>query len=145
MNLPPFDPRDEMRALHHRLNDVFEEAFGGGGEGRETPDWSPPVDIYETDTSVVVRAELPGMNREEINVQLEGDTLTLSGTRVHTGGEDENGHRSECPRGRYRRAFTLGMPVDASRISATYIHGVLEVRLPKPAPARPRQISIETE
>ena len=106
--------------------------------------WAPPVDVAETDSEIVLYAELPGMTREDIDISLQGDTLVMRGERQfaqNTAGE--HFHRIERHYGPWRRAFQIEVPVDVAMVSATYENGVLTVRLPKKNEPQTRQIQIE--
>lgn len=107
--------------------------------------WSPAVDVVETETEIVLHAELPGVKKEEIEVQLEGDTLLIRGERsaLPNSGE-ENFHRIERRYGRFARTFQFEMPINGAQVEATYENGVLQVRLPKVA-SRARTIEIQSK
>ncbi|HEV3483970.1 MAG TPA: Hsp20/alpha crystallin family protein [Vicinamibacterales bacterium] len=144
MALVRWDPVRELAGMEvDRLNRMFAdwygEAFNRG--------WLPPVDIYETDQhEFVIKAELPEMKREDINLTFEHNVLTLRGERKfeHEAKRD-NFHRVERSYGSFSRSFTLPNTVDASRISAAYKDGVLTIRLPQRDDAKPKQISVSTE
>jgi len=107
--------------------------------------WIPAVDIYETDAhDVIIKAELPDMTREDIEVTVENDRLTLRGERkLPEGVKDEQFRRVERTYGAFTRSFTLPATVDASKVSAEYKHGVLTVKLPFREEAKPRTINVE--
>jgi HSP20 family protein len=107
--------------------------------------WIPAVDIYETDAhDVIIKAELPDMTREDIEVTVENDTLTLKGERgMPEGVKDEQFRRVERTYGTFTRSFTLPNTVDAAKVSAEYKHGVLTVKLPFREEAKPRTINVE--
>jgi HSP20 family protein len=122
-----------------RLNRMFEDFYGNARA------WVPAVDIYESNThELVIKAELPEMKREDINVTFEQNVLTLSGERKASF-EDDNGtyHRTERAHGRFTRSFTLPPAVDGARISASYKDGVLTVRVPQREEAKPKTIPVE--
>lgn len=126
----------EVDRLNRMFSDFYGETFGRG--------WMPAVDIFENDErEVVIKAELPDMKREDINLTFENGVLTLKGERRF---EDEKRrdsyHRIERQYGSFSRSFTLPNTVDASRIHATYRDGVLTVRLPQREEAKPKQISV---
>ena len=112
---------------------------------REGGSWVPAVDIYETENhDVVIKAELPDMTREDIEVTVENNTLKLSGERkVPADIKEEQFRRVERHYGAFSRSFTLPNTVDASKVSAEYKHGVLTVRLPFREEAKPRTINVE--
>jgi HSP20 family protein len=123
-----------------RLNRMFAD-FYGGQFGRN---WSPSVDIFETENhEVVLKAELPGMKREDINITFENQVLTIRGERK----EDQNVRRDRYQRlerahGTFSRSFTIPSTIDAGRIAASYRDGVLTVRLPQREEAKPKQIEV---
>ena len=129
---------DEMQRL---LGDVYrwDESVAKRGE------WMPPVDIYETDNhDLVIKAELPDMSREDIEVTVEHNTLTLRGNKkVPTDVTEEQFRRVERRYGAFNRSFTLPTTVDASKVSADYKNGVLTVKLPFREEAKPRTINVE--
>lgn len=104
--------------------------------------WSPAVDLYQTPEAITVKAELPGLKKENIAITLQDGWLTLSGERqVQRDGATEIA--SESPRGRFQRALRLPSEVDAKAIKASYTDGILTVELPKAEAAKPKQIKIE--
>ena len=107
--------------------------------------WIPPVDIYETEThDLVVKAELPDMNREDIDVVVENDTLIVRGSKkLPEGIKDEQIRRIERSYGAFTRSFTLPNTVDSTKVSAEYKNGVLTVKLPYREEAKPRSITVE--
>ena len=107
--------------------------------------WTPAVDIFETEAhDLVVKAELPGMTREDIEVVVENSTLVLKGTKKFNADvKDENYRRIERTYGTFHRSFTLPNTVDASKVSADYKNGVLTVKLPFREDAKPRTINVE--
>jgi HSP20 family protein len=106
--------------------------------------WVPPVDIYQQgDQEIVLKAELPDMTREEIDITVENHTLTIRGEKkLSSEVKDENVHRLERRYGAFSRSFTLPLTVDTARVGADYRHGVLTVRLPLREEAKPRQIKV---
>ena len=107
--------------------------------------WIPPVDIYETEAhDLVVKAELPDMTREDIEVTVEKDTLTIRGTKkLPDGIKDEQLRRIERSYGAFSRSFALPHTVDSTKVSADYKNGVLTVKLPYREEAKPRTINVE--
>ena len=129
----------EIDRLNRMFSDFYEETFSRA--------WVPPVDIYETDRhEVVLKAELPDMRREDINVTFENGVLTLKGERkFEQEVKKENFQRIERRHGSFSRSFTLPNTVDAGKISASYKDGVLTIRLPQREEARPKQIAVNVE
>jgi HSP20 family protein len=142
MTLVRWNPARELASMEiDGLNRMF-EGFYGNVRG-----WVPAVDIYETNAhELVIKAELPEMKREDINVTFEQHVLTLSGERKASL-DDDNGsyHRSERSHGRFSRSFTLPATADGTRISASYKDGVLTVRVPQREEAKPKQIAVGIE
>jgi HSP20 family protein len=105
--------------------------------------WTPAVDIYEDNDKYVVKAELPGLRKEDIQVSLEGNTLTISGERKHEEEKKEGeSYRAERFFGRFQRSVTLPTAVQAGKIDASYKDGILTVTLPKSEEAKPKQIQV---
>lgn len=125
-----------------RLNRMFDAAFSG--EPLAAGAWVPAIDIYETaEQDVVVKADLPGLKREDIKVTFENNVLTIEGERtLATEPAREQYHRVERGYGAFRRSFTLPATVDAARVEAAYHDGLLTVKLPRREEARPRQIQV---
>ena len=138
MTITRFDP---FRDLSRFFGDVYlrdEELTSRGN-------WVPPVDIYETTGhDLVIKAELPDVNREDVEVTVENNTLTLKGTKsLPTEVKEEQFRRVERRYGAFARSFTLPNTVDASKVSADYKNGVLTVKLPYREEAKPRTINVE--
>ena len=137
------DPFREFAALQDRVNRVFGNLYvHQGAEGEGT--WTPPVDIYETEgRDLVLKAEIPDMTREEIEVTVENDTLTLRGDRKRPDDvKAEQFRRVERHYGAFSRSFALPNTVDSTKVSAEYKNGVLTVRLPYREDAKPRTITV---
>ena len=144
MTLVRWDPFREMAALSERLNRVLSDHPSLGRNGETYGTWTPPVDIFERDEQLILRAELPGLSRADIDVRVENGVLTLHGERRREAGFDEDGaHRLERVFGSFTRSFTLPTTVDAARIAATYKDGVLEVVLPKSEASKPKKVQIQ--
>ena len=124
-----------------QLGRMFDELWGSAAEpGR----WAPAVDIYETDGhEVVLRAELPGLTREDIHLTVERNVLTISGERRYSPEiRRDQFHRLERLSGPFSRSFTLPPTLDTAKIAAKYEYGVLTVTLPQREEAMPRQIAV---
>ncbi|MEX2558364.1 MAG: Hsp20/alpha crystallin family protein [Pirellulales bacterium] len=120
-----------------------EPLWGEGWMGR-MDGWSPSLDIEEGDDEVTVRAELPGVNPEDLNISVTGNTLVLSGEKKETTEKKHNGFRQTERRfGSFRRAVTLPQGVDADQVSADYSQGVLTIRLAKSPEAAPKRIPVK--
>lgn len=138
------DPFRDVMGIQDRVNRLFEDFLvRGRDEGIEAGTWTPAVDIYETDEELVVKAELPGVEKDRIGVEVRSGVLTLRGERTAEAEvREENRHRVERSYGSFVRSFTLPVSVDEDKVSAKLSGGVLEVHLPKKAEAKPKQIRI---
>jgi HSP20 family protein len=146
MALMRWTPMGNLQSFQHEMNRVFNEFFGGGnGEeaGSGLGSWSPAVDIHETDDGYVLNAELPGVSKDDVHVDIHQNTLTLWGERKYESAvKDERYHRVERAYGAFRRSFVLPAKVDQDKVQATYKDGVLELHLPKSEAAKPKRIAI---
>ena len=143
-----FAPFTRLSALNDEMDRLFHTPFFGSGADGNDPfaGWTPAVDLLQDKDHVVLRAELPGLRREDIHVSLHEDILTLSGERRQKKSADERGNlRSERFFGRFERRFVLPVRVDAERVSASYEDGILSVTLPKAEEAKPRQIEVNVK
>jgi HSP20 family protein len=138
----------DFKNLQNQLN-RFLEPFGRVSTADEdlvSGTWVPPVDVAETQDTILVRAEVPGMKQEDIQIEFENGLLTLRGERKLD--KEVSGltyHRVERTYGNFSRSFTLPRTVDPEKISATYREGVLEIQVPKKEEAKPKQIRIEVK
>ena len=145
-NIVRFDPFEDMVRLQREVNRLFED---NGRGGRANPEhasartWAPAVDIHEDADSITVKADLPGLRQEDIDIELHGDTLTLKGTREFTDTQRKDSYvRVERSYGQFQRSFTVGVPVRADAVSASYKDGVLEVTLPKSEETKPKKVTV---
>ena len=139
------DPLREFAAIQERMNRLFGNPYLRDEDTSFRGTWAPAVDIFETDNhDLVVRAELPGMSREDIEVSVENSTLVLKGEKKFDGEvKDENYRRIERTYGAFHRSFTLPNTVDTTKVAADYKNGVLTVKLPFREEAKPRTINVE--
>jgi len=140
-----WDPFRDLNLLQDRMNRLFEDANRNwkSDEPASTTTWSPAVDIFETESEIVVKAEVPGMERKDITLNLENNVLTLKGERRFLKeAKEENYHRIERSYGGFSRAFSIPATVDEEKIRADYQDGVLKIVLPKKEQLRPKQIKI---
>ena len=139
------DPIREFAAMQDRMNRLFGNVYLRDEDTGLRGSWVPAVDIYETGNhDLVVRAELPGLNREEIEVHVENNTLVLKGEKkLDAEVKEESYRRIERTYGTFHRSFTLPTTVDAGRISAEFKNGVLTVKLPFREEAKPRTIAVD--
>lgn len=140
-----WSPFQEISRLRNEISRLMEspdalsrsELFGG---------WSPPVDVAEDKDNFIVKAEMPGMKKEDIDISMEGNTLCICGERREEPEESAGAemHRTERFYGRFQRNLTLPQPVEAGKIEARYKDGVLTIKLPKSEAARRKQIHVQT-
>lgn len=146
MNIVRFDPFREMTSLQERVNRIFADAYSRHGEDDLTSrgSWVPPVDIFENDEhELVLKAELPDVTREDINLRVENNTLTIGGQKkAETEVKEQQDRRIERTYGSFSRSFTLPATVDTGAIAAEFKNGVLTIRLPLREEAKPRQIQV---
>jgi len=139
----------ELHNVGNRINRLLNDALGLSGLDWQYRDsvsasWVPPVDIFEEADAIRIMAEVPGVRPEDVKISLEGNVLTIHGTKQQAAEErTERVHRYERTYGVFERTFSLPATVDANNIKAAYEQGVLTVTLPKMAEARPRQILVE--
>ncbi len=147
-NIVRFDPFEDMVRLQREVNRLFEDntRSGGSRNGSELTaarTWAPAVDIAEDRNEIVLKAELPGLKQDDIDIELTGDTLTIRGERKF---EDEqrkdNYVRMERSYGAFQRSFTIGVPVQNDGVSASYKDGVLEIHLPKSEATKPKKVQV---
>jgi HSP20 family protein len=122
---------------------LFDTFFGG--ERDTARRWIPPMDLVEADDHFVLKADLPGLGEGDVNIELQDGTLTISGERRAEHEQQERGwYRIERAFGSFNRSLTLPDGIDPERVEASFSHGVLEVRIPKPEERKPRRISISS-
>jgi HSP20 family protein len=145
MTIVRWDSLRDMAANQDRINRVFEGFYGRPQEDLARSSWVPPVDIYSNGQhELVLKAELPDMKEEEIELTVENNTLTLRGERkLDTEVTEQQFHRIERSYGLFARTFALPPTVDADKVSAEYKAGMLTVRLPLREEAKPKQIKVE--
>lgn len=137
------DPVSDVFDMQEQMNRLFSEFFGERQSGLADGVWTPPVDVSETESAIVVRAELPGMSRDDIELSLQDHVLTLKGEKAQESKEDnENFHRAECCFGSFSRSFSLSATVKQEDIQARFKDGILEITLPKAEETTPQKISI---
>jgi HSP20 family protein len=147
MAMTRFDPFRDLAVLQDRMNRLFTDTYG---DRRREDDlmsrgtWMPAVDIYELDGTLVLKADLPDMRREDIDLNVENNTLTIRGERkLDNDIQQESFHRIERAYGSFLRQFSLPAAVDTAKIAAEYKQGVLTVKLPVRDEVKPRSINIE--
>ena len=146
MNLIKWNPWREMPTLSGRFNRLFDDPFFHIDRMVDDSDlgrWNPAVDLYEKDDHFMIKAELPGVDKKAIKIDLKDRLLTLSGERSYDNEvKEENYYRRERSYGKFQRAFTLPADVDSDKISAEFKDGVLQIEVPKPEEKQAKQVTI---
>jgi HSP20 family protein len=145
MSLIRWEPARELSSLQGEMNRLFDTFFDTSPTaGRSVRNrWIPAMDLIEQEEAYVLRADLPGMDEDDIAIEVDGDVLSISGERRHEAEHEGTGYvRLERSTGTFRRMLTLPDHIDGDAIRATFDRGVLEVHIPKPAERKPRRISI---
>jgi HSP20 family protein len=138
-----WDPNREVDSLQSEVNRLFDTFFGGRPANGGMRRWVPPMDLVETEDHLVLKADLPGLERDDVNLEVKDGVLTVSGERKAEQEERTDGfYRVERAFGGFSRSMSLPENVDAERISASFDKGVLEVRIPKPEERKPHRVEI---
>ena len=142
-----WDPLQDLLVLQDRMNRLFEDATQRrareDSEKRDEldrADFAPAADVYETESDYLIAMDLPGIDRNALEIDIDDNRLSIKGTRVV---EESNQHRSERPRGKFARSFTVPGSVDQDNIGAEYKDGVLEITLPKRTEQKPKRVEIK--
>ena len=137
-------PVERLSTLREEINRLFDSPFGELSRHMELFNgWTPAIDLYEDKDNLIVKAELPGMKRQEIDISVHDGTLTISGERKHEEkSQDGEPYRSERFFGRFHRTLALPKPVEPDKAKANYHEGLLTVILPKTEEAKPKQIQV---
>ena len=140
------DPFRELFELQRGINELFDEGFGGSRESVGLRAWSPAVDVYEDENEFVIKVELPGINRDDVKVSVNENTLSISGERrVDNEDKRDNYHRIERSYGQFYRSFTLPPNINTEAIGAQFKDGILRLALPKKEEAKPKQIEVKVQ
>ena len=140
-----WNPLQDLMVLQDRMNRLFEDATQrrnadpGAGEF-ERADWTPASDIYETESGYLIAMDLPGIDRNALEIDVDENRLIVKGTRLI---DESKQHRTERPRGKFLRTFSVPASVDQGRIGAEYKDGVLQIRLPKRTEQKAKKIDIK--
>jgi HSP20 family protein len=141
-----WNPLHDLIHLQDRMNRLFEDATqrrAGGNEGNddfERADWHPLADVFETETEYVVALDLPGINRDFLEVDVDENRLTVRGVRE---ADNSKQHRAERPQGKFFRTFSVPRSVDQAKVTAEYKDGVLELKLPKRKEQKGQRVEIK--
>jgi HSP20 family protein len=142
MALIRWEPAREVDTLQSEMNRLFDTFFGGSGN-RGARRWVPAMDLVETDERLVLRADLPGLDKEDVSIEIKDGTLTVSGQRKAEHEERSEGfYRVERAHGAFARSLTLPQGIDPDEVEAGFEKGVLEVRIPKPEERKPHRVAI---
>ena len=146
MALVRWEPAREVDSLQSEVNRVFDAFFGtGASTATRARRWVPAMDLVETEDQLVLKADLPGMTHDDINIEVKDGVLTVSGERRAEHQENSEGfYRVERAFGQFSRSMSLPDGIDADKIAADFHDGVLEVRIPKPEERKPHRVQIGT-
>ena len=129
--------------LQEQINRVFGDLVGRNGEESNLTPWAPAVDIFETENELVVKADLPDVNPQDLDIRVENNVLTIRGERKFENEVNEDNYlRIERSYGSFSRSFSLASSVNADAINADYQNGVLTLSIPKREEAKPKQIKV---
>jgi HSP20 family protein len=145
MTIVRWEPLRELNSLQSEMNRLFNTVFDtpSGSSGNVLRRWMPAMDLVESGDHFVLRADLPGMGEDDVNIEFEDGTLTVSGERKAEHEETNEGfHRVERSFGSFSRSLTLPQGIDPEAVTASFDRGVLEIRIPKPEQRKPRKIAI---
>jgi HSP20 family protein len=144
MALVRWDPVRELDSLQSDMNRLFDRFFDTRGNGSATGRrWIPAMDLVETEDHLVLRGDLPGLTEEDVDIEIKDGVLTVSGERKAESEEKGEGyHRIERAFGSFSRSLSLPQGIDPDKVEAKFDNGVLEIRIPKPAEARPTRVQI---
>jgi HSP20 family protein len=138
-----FDPFRDITSLRDEMNRLFSRTLGEGASAGSA--WTPAVDIFDTAEAIVLKAELPGLTPDDIDIEVDDNVLTIKGERRFEDKVEEGRYyRLERAYGQFSRSVTLPQGVKADEISASFDQGVLQVRVPKADEVKPRKISVAT-
>jgi HSP20 family protein len=144
--LTQFQPFRGVSTLQEQINRLFNESFDRSSEEGNLTTWAPAVDILETEQNLVVKADLPDIKPEELDIRVENNILTIRGERKFEKKVNENSYlRVERSYGSFSRSFSLANTVNTEAIQADYKNGVLTLSIPKREEAKPKQIKVRVE
>jgi len=149
MTIVKWDPFRNVAALQDRINRIFDESFSRTtdlDDDISMSAWKPLVDIYETDEAIILKAELPGIKKDDVSVEVKDNVLTLKGVRTEEKEiKEKNYYRKERAFGTFSRAFNLQHRIQPDKIKARFKDGVLKIEIPKPEEEKPKQITVNVE
>lgn len=143
MELVKWNPWNEMMSVRNSLERIFDDRFLVDRRDAAGGFWNPAVDVFETDEAVVINAELPGLSKENIEIDVKNRLLTVKGERSQENEtREDHYYRKERRFGRFKRTFSLPEGVEPDQIKAEFKDGVLKIRIPRPEDKKPRQITV---
>jgi len=143
MSLSIWDPFQEMETLLDRYNRSSRKTLANSDDRSfEVGDWMPVVDIEETEDAFSIKAELPGVEKDDVSINIDKGVLTIKGEKK-TETEDKKRHRVECSYGSFVRSFTLPQSVNVDDVEAEYNNGILNLTIPKSEEAKPKEIEVK--
>ena len=144
MAIVKYNPFRELRTMQDQMNRMLDMAWNREfGEELKEGVWQPPVDIYEDEQSVIIKAEIPDVDQKDIDIRIENNTLSIRGERKHSSEvKKENYHRVERYFGHFQRSFSLPNSIDQEKVQAACDKGILTITLPKSEEKKPKQISV---
>ena len=149
MPIVKWDPFRDVAALQDRINRIFSESFDSSRELDDDGgfyDWRPPVDIYESNDGYVIKAELAGVEKENVSVEVKDNVLTLKGERLlDPEVKDEQYFRKERTFGKFQRSFTMQAFIKPEQVKASFKSGVLTIVVPRPAQEKVKQVTVEID
>jgi HSP20 family protein len=138
-----WDPIRDMITMRQAMDRMLDESFARGAETRGTGAWLLPMDAYITDDAIVIRADVPGITAENLDITLEGDALTIRGEIQREEADNRKYVLLERPVGRFERTLTINTPINHDAVEAAFKDGVLTLTLPKAEAVKPRQITVK--
>jgi len=149
MSLVRWDPFKNITTLQDRINRLFDDAFprpAGEEEDLAVCAWRPLVDIYETDEGIAIQVDLPGVQKEDVSVEVKNNLLIIQGQReVNLAVPEERYYRRERSCGTFQRSFSLRTAIAPESIKASFKNGVLTVKIPRPEEDKPKKVSVSID
>lgn len=142
MSITRWSPAREVLTMRDMMNKLFDDVYSYSSEQSRTA--RLPIDVYSTDNEIIVVASLPGVKPDEVDITIEGDTVTMSG-EIKSALENVNYLISERFTGHFTRSLQLNVPVDVENVEASFENGVLTLSLPKAEEVRPKVIKVKTK
>ncbi len=145
MNITRFDPFREMEEIFNRYRQPASRDLASREyEGMLSGNWVPAVDISETKDAYIIKGELPGVEKEDVDISIDDNLLSIRGEKKYEKSVDEDqSYRTECVYGSFERSFTLPKQVDINNVDAVFKNGVLKLTMPKAEEAKPKQIQVK--